>query len=136
MPNLPKLNFSLKKHERLNSKKLIGQLFSEGKSSFVYPFKIIFLDVERHGNCTAEILVSVSKRSFKKAVDRNRIKRLVREAYRTNKTILIDNFGNGDRTVLLGLIYVGKSILSYQEIERKIILILHRLIEQDEQTAG
>ena len=83
-----------------------------------------------------QILVSVSKRNFKKAVDRNKLKRLIREAYRRNKQPLIEYCQKNSAVVYLGLIYTGKTIPAYIEIERKIILILHRLTEQDEQTAG
>lgn len=76
-----------------------------------------------------KILISVSKKNLKKAVDRNKVKRLVREAYRTNKALL---FEESRSSLLFGLIYTAKTILSYTEIEKKIILILHRLKEQDE----
>jgi ribonuclease P protein component len=81
-------------------------------------------------------LVSVSKRNFKKAVDRNRIKRLIREAYRQNKSILGSNLASQPESLLLGFIYTAKTIMEYKEIERKIILILQRLIKGDAKTAG
>lgn len=60
----------------------------------------------------------------------------MREAYRTNKMIVCQQLPGQNKVLKLGLIYIGKTILSYQEIERKIILILHRLNEQDGQAAG
>jgi len=79
-----------------------------------------------------QVLITVSKRNFKKAVERNLIKRRIKEAYRKNKMPLVESCMSKSTTVLLGLIYTGKTILSYAEIEKKIILILQHLIEQDE----
>ena len=87
-------------------------------------------------NHPVELLISVSKRNFKRAVDRNRIKRLIREAYRKNKEILYNGLCERDKTLLLGLIYTPKTILKYKDIDRKIILILQRLIKGDAETIG
>ena len=83
-----------------------------------------------------QVLISVSKRSFRKATERNRVKRLVRESYRKNKEQLYHYRADHNGQLLIGLVYTARAILSYPEIERKIILILQRLIEQDEQAAG
>ncbi len=120
------------KEERLYSKKQISRLFAEGNSFYKYPFKVICLRETSDKPELPKILISVSKRNFKKAVERNKIKRLIREAYRKNKKILIDSKLTERNLMLLALIYTGKTILSYAGLERKIILILQRLIEQDE----
>lgn len=83
-----------------------------------------------------QLLVVVPKRGFKRAVDRNRIKRLMREAYRTNKQLLNIYSGKEAQQLLLGIVYVGKTILSYAEIEKKLILVLHRLSKKDEEIIG
>ena len=124
------------KSERLHSRKLIDALFKDGESFFSYPFKVILLEIGKTNQYPIQLLISVSKRNFKKAVDRNKIKRLVRESYRKNKSALIEFRSNSEYQLLIGLVYTGKTILTYTEIERKIILILQRLIEQDEQAAG
>jgi ribonuclease P protein component len=124
------------KDERLRSKKLTDKLFREGSSFYAYPFRVQYLHRAPESDYPGRFLVSVSKRNFRKAVDRNRIKRLVREACRKHKHILAPKQDNKGSQLLIGLIYTGKSILAYAEIERKIILILQRLIEQDEQAAG
>ncbi len=123
---------TFKKEERLYEKKLMEQLFKGGKSFFVFPFKVFYVVVERAAPYPAKVLVSVPKRNFKKAVDRNRIKRLVREAYRRNKAVLCPaDTGKGcSRTFLIGLIYTPKVHMDYREIERKIILILQQLKKQ------
>ncbi len=127
---------TFKKGERLHSKKFIENLFSEGQSFYLYPFKIFYLNSESRQNYPAQILISVSKRSFRKATERNKVKRLVRETYRMNKEKLYNRREESKGQLLIGLIYTAKTIMTYAEIERKIILILQRLIEQDEQAAG
>lgn len=129
-------NNKLAKEERLHSKKLIDKLFREGKSVFSYPFKVLYISENEASAHPVRVLISVSKRHFKKAVDRNHIKRLIREAYRNNKQTLMAHLNTHNKKLFFGLIYVSETILSYEEIERKLILILQRLIEQDEQTAG
>jgi len=124
--------FTFSKHERLHSKFLIDQLFREGKSFFKYPFKVLYLNVENAQLKTNSVLISVSKRNFKNATDRNKIKRLIREAYRLNKHILIPEENTPKPYWNVAFIYTAKSILSFKEIERKIILILQSIKKQDE----
>ena len=124
------------KNERLYSKKKISFLFKEGDSFFRYPFKVVYAkDITKHSS-PVQLLVSVSKRNFRKAVDRNRIKRLIREAYRNNKYLLYEGLSNREGSLLLGVIYNAKTIMEYKEIERKIILILQHLIKGDAETTG
>ena len=115
------------KNERLKSKKQINKLFTEGDTFFSYPFKVYYLYDGEKEDRGARVLVSVSKKKFKRAVDRNRIKRIVREAFRKNKAVLYDYLQENNKSLWLGLIYSGETILSYQETERKLILILQRL---------
>ena len=117
------------KAERLHERKLIQQLFKEGSSFFKHPFKVIYLPVKRNDGPSARVLVSVSKRNFKKAVDRNRIKRLIREAYRLNKHLLSPEYVTPqDTSLLIGFIYTGKNLPDFQEVEQKIMLILQELV--------
>ncbi|PLX13303.1 MAG: ribonuclease P protein component [Marinilabiliales bacterium] len=124
--------YTFKKSERLNSKILINQLFSDGKSFFEFPFKVVFKSVDNIDNKSNSILISVPKRNFKNATDRNKIKRLIRESYRLNKHILIDDATPEKRNWNIAFIYNAKSILTFKEIERKIILILQSIKKQDE----
>jgi len=127
---------AFKKNERLHSKKQIDMLFTKGNSFFQYPFKVIFSFEKTNETEMPKLLITVSKRHLKRAVDRNKVKRLVREAYRNNKNSFLASYKNNESSLMFGLIYNAKTILSYAEIEKKIILILQRLIEQDEQAAG
>ena len=112
------------KAERLTSKIEIDSLFGTGKSFNIAPFKVIWKE-SIDSSVPVKIVISIPKRLFKRAVDRNRLKRLTREAYRKNKHLLNDNPGN--KKVFLMLIFTSKSIIEYNEMEEKIILILQRL---------
>lgn len=130
------MNQTFSKAERLNSKKLIDLLFSEGKSFFIYPFKVVLFENKSKEKFPVQVLISVSKRNIKNATDRNKVKRLIRESYRINKEILYKHLENRDTQMVIGLIYTARTILPYAQIESKIILILQRLINQDEPTVG
>ncbi len=121
---------TFKKEERLCNKIAIESLFKKGKTSFYYPFSIKWLLNQSISKSPAQILIVVSKRNFKKAVDRNRIKRLIREAYRKNKHILYQMLKAKNINVSFAFIYTEKEILNYKSIEDKIILTLQRLIKE------
>ena len=121
--------FSLSKHERLKSKKQIDALFLNGKAFFFFFFKVTFMFAPAGGNPQLKFGISVPKRNFKKAVDRNRIKRLSREAYRLHK-ILIQEKVQVDKFDLQAMfIYTHNEILGYEEIKKAIIKCLNKLME-------
>ncbi len=103
------MKLTYNKHEKLKSKKGIEQLFSEGKSISAYPLRLVYLKNSE----TLKVGVSVSKRNFKKAVDRIRIKRLLREAYRLNKQQLLDQNITGYSIMLL---YMHKDMPTFNTI--------------------
>ena len=115
---------TLTKAERLSSKVQIDKLLETGKSFHSGHFKIIWQETSE-GSVPAQIVISVPKRLFKKAVDRNRLKRLTREAYRKNKNILYENLNN--KKILLMLVYRAKKIVEYIEMEETIIIALKKL---------
>ncbi len=131
--NYTTLKQTFAKEERLYEKKLIDQLFKNGKSFFVFPFKVLYMPLTTDGQLLPKVLISAPKRNFKRAVDRNRIKRLMREAYRRNKSVLCGEEEGSRHQLLIGLIYTAKVEMDYVEIERKIILILQQLLEKNEQ---
>ena len=128
---------TFKKEERLHEKKLIGTLFKEGNSFYKFPFKVVYFKLEEAQAYPAKVLISVSKHNFKRAVDRNRIKRLIREAYRKNKYLLLGEETESETprtTWVIGLIHRGNAIPEYEEVEKKIILILHELVKNEQAT--
>jgi len=129
---------TFKKEERLSSKKVITTLFSRGHSFYISPFKVIWMDIAPSVTDTkipVQILITVSKTTLCKAVDRNKIKRLCREAYRKNKASLHDFLHENNKQCAFILIYKGKDIPSFKETEEKIGLILRRLQEEYEKIA-
>ncbi len=118
---------TLPKNERLSRKKLIKVLFEKGLSQKLYPIRLIYLPHPENSG-THQALFSVSKKNYKRAVDRNRLKRQMREAYRLNKHIITCN-QELKVPFLLAYIYIGKEKLSYGQIEEKIIISLHRLLK-------
>ncbi len=110
------MKYTLKAHERLKSKKSIQELFRTGKSVKSFPFKLVYVPLETSSDPTQiQFTVSVSKRLFKSAVDRNRIKRLVREAYRLEKPELL---GAVSESFAIMIIYISKKPLTF-EISQK-----------------
>ncbi|MEO6884155.1 MAG: ribonuclease P protein component [Bacteroidia bacterium] len=123
---MPKQTF--KKQERLCSQILIEELIKTGKFFSVAPFRVVWKKAVSENNFLTQILISVPKRKFKRAVDRNHLKRLIREAYRKNKETLLLQKEN----TRIAFIYTSSTSLSYAEIESKILLILQRLSQENE----
>jgi ribonuclease P protein component len=122
---------ALPKNERLTSKKLIEDLFKNGSSCYLHPFRLLYLNNknEKQNLPFPQVLFSIPKRNFKKAVDRNRIKRQIREIYRKHKN---DVFGVGNPNpppVCLAILYTAKEKISFELLEKKLILIFQRLKE-------
>ncbi|WP_445734606.1 ribonuclease P protein component [Mariniflexile sp.] len=110
------MKYTFNKKEKLKSKKLIEQLFAEGKSVSAFPLRLVFLPTNFDENVVAKTGVSVSKRHFKRAVDRNRIKRLMREVYRLNKT---EYFNNMTTQYAFMILYIGKELPTIAQIETR-----------------
>jgi ribonuclease P protein component len=119
--------YFFKKEDKLKSRKLIDAVFSKGKSFSVYPFKVIWLPVNEHS--VLQTGVGVSSRNFKHAVDRNRIKRLMREAYRLQKHELSTVLNNGQKSLSVFILYTGKELPEYELVFEKFTAILNRLIK-------
>jgi ribonuclease P protein component len=115
------------KAERLKSKIEIAQLFERGKSLAKFPLRLIYLaldnDKDQH-----KIGVSVSKRNFQKAVDRNHIKRLLRESYRKNKHLI---FNKSTTSYAILFLYIGKSKPNYQTLDDNMARLLKELLKKE-----
>lgn len=110
------MSFSYPKKEKLKSKKLIDQLFTEGKSVSAFPLRLVYLGTTFDDAVMAKTGVSVSKRNFKTAVARNHIKRLLREAYRLNKAQYFNNLTTPHAFMIL---YIGKEKPTFAQIENR-----------------
>ena len=126
------LKEGLPKSQRIYLKKAVQSLFKEGKGFSLYPFRVVvhLYDSENQQDALPRMLVSVSKKRFHHAVKRNRVKRLVRESWRKNKTELMKLCRSNNKTLDVALVYSATVILKYEEIERKMKKVVERLREQ------
>lgn len=123
---------TLGKEERITSRKLIDMLFNGGQSHSMaaFPLRLVFLEKEREGACPpAQMLVSVPKRCFKRAVKRNRVKRQVREAFRHHKHLIGDVLP-ADRQLALAFIWLDDRFYDSAEVEQRVVSLLERLAEK------
>ena len=126
------MSFTYPKNERLKSKTTIGLLFSEGKSVSKYPLGLVYRQAEENSEEKIKLGVSVSKKYFKKAVDRNYFKRVLRETYRLNKHLLLENL---NQPYSIMFFYQTKDKLSYQEISEKTIQLFEKFLQQVNKTS-
>lgn len=120
--------YTFTKEERLCNKKLIDELFHNGSSFLCYPFKVSWMFVNEPQQFPAQILLAVSKKRFKRAVDRNLVKRRMREAYRLHKQkYLYDVLTASEKKIVLSLGFIGKEIAPYDFTEKKMLKLLTQL---------
>lgn len=120
------MDFSYPAAEKLKSKKIIDLLFTEGKSVSKYPLRLVYVAHDFEENVPLKMGVSVSKKYFKKAVDRNYFKRVLRECYRLNKHLLIENV---ETKYCCMFFYQTSEKLSYQEINEKTIQLFEKFVK-------
>lgn len=121
---------TLRKPERLNRKKVIEKMFAGGSRSFsVFPLRVVYLPVEE-SDAPVSILVSVSKRRFKRAVKRNRVKRQIREAYRMNKQELLSVLAQRQSRLAVAFIYLSDELVDSSVIEERMKTALVRIVER------
>lgn len=121
------MKFTYPKSEKLKSKKTIDLLFSKGKSVSKYPLRLVYVALEEEIDAKTTVGVSVSKKHFKHAVDRNYYKRILREAYRLNKHLLIDTL---QKPYGFMLFYQTTDRLSSKEIHQKTIQLFEKFALQ------
>ncbi len=125
--------YRLKKEERLSGKRQMEKLFREGKSLYLSPFRVlVYADRETRERPAVRMAVSVPRKIFKRAVKRNLIKRRIREAYRLHKQFLWEQLADKHISLNVIFIYTSPEILSFKEIEDKLILSLRKILEEYE----
>jgi ribonuclease P protein component len=120
------MDFSYPAAEKLKSKKIIDSLFSNGKSVSKYPLRLVYIATDFAEDVPLKMGVSVSKKYFKHAVDRNYFKRVLRETYRLNKNLLTENL---ETKYCCMFFYQTKEKLSYQEINEKTIQLFEKFLK-------
>lgn len=108
---------TFKKPERISIQREIDRLFKEGGAFTSYPLRIVYLEQKPFSGATVSVLISVPKKKIKSAVKRNRIKRLIREAYRLNKVSLIRHFQEKDSGLLAAFIFIENELRQWKDVE-------------------
>ena len=122
--------FTFKKSERLSSLKAIEELYQKGASFNSGNFKFIFIAHSRAQESPCQVVFSAPKKSFKRAVDRNLIKRRMRELYRVNKEVLYHHLMEKQKNLHLLIIYTAKEIVDFEEVSSGLIKGLKALIQK------
>jgi ribonuclease P protein component len=120
--------FTLHKEERLCSRTIIEELFTSGESFLSYPFKVVFTKTDDSSLSPVQAAFTASKRTFKRAVKRNLLKRRMREAYRLNKELLYAQIRQKDLHLAIMFVFIGKDMVEYPMIEKAMILAFKKLL--------
>ncbi len=121
---------NLPKSERLSGIIPIGKLFTDGNSFIVFPLRVVFRQSDTPEDTPVRILAGVSKKRHKKATDRNRIKRQIKEAYRLNKETIVNYFSTKKQCIHIAFFYVADSVPENKIIEEKMKIALARIVEK------
>ena len=126
------MTFNYRKKDKLKSKKLIEQLFTEGKVMTAYPLRLVYLKTDFEDNSVLKTGVSVSKRLHKTAVARNSIKRLLREAYRLNKPLY---FNNSSTSYAFMILYLSKDGTTFDLLNERMKVLFKKFSTHTERLA-
>jgi len=122
--------YSFKKEERLCSQKIIGDMFSSGESFLSYPLKVVFQKTESSQAYNVQAAFTVSKRNFKRAVNRNLLKRRMREAFRLNKPGFYDELATKELHIAVMFVFIGKDLIEFPIIEKAMISAFKKLLSK------
>lgn len=126
--------YGFPKAEHLTSKTLIDKLYKEGVSVVSFPLRAVYMTLEPEDKQpTAAILINVAKKRFRHAVDRNLLKRRIREAYRTNKPLFIEELRAMNKSVAVAILYIDNKHSSTEYLKRKMIKLLGAITEKEKQ---
>lgn len=128
--------FAYGREQKLKSRKLISKLFAEGKSISVFPLRLVYARPEAVLDFPVKAGVSVSSKNFKRAVDRSRVKRLMREAYRLHKADLLQHVEQKGQQLILFIIYTDKTLPDFVTISQKMQVALTKLIAATNEKAA
>lgn len=118
--------FTFTKAERITGEKRVDAIFASGKSFISYPLRVVYLQHEQSPIHSCSILITVPKKRIKKAVHRNRIKRLIRESYRLNKE-LVNDIEFGEQSLDIAFVYVKDTVSDYKEIQKGVKKALRQI---------
>ena len=117
------MNYKLRKNERLHAEKSIKELFEKGSSFFLYPFRVVYMPMDPSEGETNQVLFSVSKRKIRRAVDRNYIRRRMKEGYRLNKNLL----SSSEPRYKIAFIYIAPGLEDFQTLQAKVQKVLKKI---------
>ena len=123
---------TFKKTERISLQKELDCLFKEGNAFISYPLRVVYIEQKPLSGAPVSVMVSVSKKKFKRAVKRNRMKRLIREAYRQKKAALIGHCQEKESGLLIAFLFIGKELCLWKEMEAAMEKALAILKEKTE----
>ena len=121
---------TFKKPERISIQREIDCLFKQGDAFVSYPLRVIYLKQKPLSGATVAVLIGVPKKKVKHAVKRNRMKRLIRETYRLNKTSLIQHSQKKNSGLLIAFLYIGNEVRLWEEMEIAMKKAIDELIEK------
>ncbi len=121
--------FTFRKDERLSSRKIISKIFEEGRNIVNVPFRLLWIEAELSSSSPAQVAFAVPAKKIRLAVDRNRIRRQMREVYRKNKSSLYSLLMAKEKQCAMMIVFTGAPRPSFEEIEKKLKLTLLRFEE-------
>ncbi len=126
------MNATFNKSEHLKSRKAIDELFEKGSGFVVYPLRVLFAEVENVSDIpSAQVMVVAQKKRFKRAVVRNHIKRMMREAYRLHKQPFLEKLNEKQKALNIAFIAISNEIPTFDSIEKQMIVAINRLTESE-----